>query len=166
MKVRLPLRERDAGGIACPSPEVTLRVRDRLGAFAPLRFRVDTQSDLSVIPLPLARKEGLHFSEADPVVVRGLVGTTQAYRGRLRLLIAGREHDWPCHFVLPPPGPGGTALEQPVLGRAGFLDEFAVAIDAGFLILTRLGPIRRRVRAFLHWVWDRLGMIHDRRQPL
>jgi len=53
-----------------------------------------------------------------------------------------------------------------VLGRTGFLDEYALAIDSGFLILTRLGPWRRWWRRCRRVIWETFGLIHPIDEPL
>jgi hypothetical protein len=99
MKVRIPLEERTVAGIDCPFPLVRLRVCDRFGATAAIPFRVDTAADLTAIPIDLARQQAIPFQEQVQASVVGLVGRTKKYRDRIRLVIAGREHDWPCDFV-------------------------------------------------------------------
>jgi hypothetical protein len=163
MKERLELRPRSVQGIECPFPVVKLRVRDKYGSLAEFDFRVDTQADFTSIPVQRARREGIPFSETQEHAVIGLVGETTAYRDRVRIIIAGREHDWPCEFVQSPAPreagqPPGELL--PALGRAGFLDEYAIAVDSGFLIITRIGPIRRCVRRCLHALWRWCGLVH------
>src|SRR5437763_15131695 len=104
MTARLSLRPRRVEGIDCPLPVVKLRVRDKYGTLAELDFRVDTQADFTSIPVPTARREGIPFSEALERRAVGLVGETATYRDRVRIVIAGRQHDWPCEFVqLPVP---------------------------------------------------------------
>jgi hypothetical protein len=169
MKLRLELRPRAVDEINCPLPIVKLRVRDKYGTLVALDFRVDTQADLTTIPLQTARREGLPFSEAHERTAIGLVGETSTYRDRVRVVLAGREHDWPCHFIRVPPSrePGQPARELlPALGRAGFLDDYAITVDSGYLIVTRIGPIRRWVRQWLHALWRRFGMVHPADRPL
>jgi hypothetical protein len=132
MKVRIPLRPRSVEGIVCPFPVVRLRVRDRYGELAELDFRVDTQTDFTTIPVATAQREFIPFSEARERMAVGLVGETTTYRDRVRIVIAGREHDWPCEFVKTPVGPGQQPRELlPALGRAGFLEEYAISVDSG-----------------------------------
>jgi hypothetical protein len=54
----------------------------------------------------------------------------------------------------------------PALGRAGFLDEYAITVDSGYLSVTRIGPIRRWLRQCLHALWTRCGMVHAETRPL
>jgi hypothetical protein len=169
MKIRLPLVKRKVAGFSCPEPAVRLWVRDQYGAFAALVFRVDTQADFTTIPIPIAQREGIPFSSNHPGTAYGLVGAVAKFRDRVRLRIAGQEFEWPCDFVTSPtPLPEGRSLPvlTPVLGRAGFLDDYAVTLDSGFLILTRLGPLRRWWRRCLHAVWRRFGLIHPVDEPL
>jgi hypothetical protein len=169
MKIRIPLVEHDVAGIRCPLPIVTLGVRDRYGGWVDLYFRVDTQADFTTIPMGTAQEEGIPFATRHPGTAYGLVGAVSKFRDRVRLRIAGREYEWPCDFVAAPsPVPEGRVLPEitAVLGRAGFLAEYAVAVDSGFLILTRLGPLRRWWRRCLHAVWHGFGLIHPFDEPL
>lgn len=91
-------------------------------------------------------------------------------RDRIQLVIAGREYEWPCDFVdVPAAAQGRTPdplLSLGVLGRAGFLDEFAFSLDSSYLILTRLGPFRRWSRRQLQRLWQACGMVHTASKPL
>jgi hypothetical protein len=134
-----------------------------------LDFRVDTQADLMVIPVHTARDERIPFSQQNPKTAIGLVGETITYRGQVHVVIAGQAHDWPCDFVEVPVRSEGSRLHPkllPVLGRAGFLDEYAIAVDSGYLIITRLGPVRRWLRRRLEALWGLLGMVHPTTKPL
>ncbi len=167
MIIRLRLVQRRVAGISCPVPVVRLRVRDRYDGWVALFFRVDTQADLTAIPIDTARAEGIAFATNHPGMAHGLVGAVEKFRDHVRLCIAGREHEWPCDFVTSSPAEDSRLPELlPVLGRAGFLDAYAVTLDSGFLILTRLGPVRRWWRQLLHAVWERLGLIHPIDEPL
>jgi hypothetical protein len=153
-------------GIDCPYQLVRLRVRDRYGVWATIPFRIDTGADTAVIPVAIAKQQGIAFQETVPSTAMGLVGTTKTYRDRITVQIAGREHDWPCEFIDVPPEVGNVKELPPVLGRAGFLDEYAVAIDAGYVILTRLGPIRRTLRRWREGLWATTGQILSPHNPL
>src|SRR5438552_13821700 len=99
MKIRLKLQDRAVDGLPCPFPVVTLHVRDKHGTLAELDFRVDTQADFTVIPLAIAQRNALSFSEENRRRVLGLAGEVETFRGRVQIVLAGREHDWPCEFV-------------------------------------------------------------------
>ncbi len=129
-------------------------------------FRVDTGADFTSIPVHLARQFGLDFSQRDERRGIGLVGATRLFRGHIRLTLAGRSHEWPCNFVDTPVEQATQAELTAVLGRAGFLDEYAVALDAGFLFITRLGRVRRLLRRCLQRIWSMTGQIHSLDQPL
>jgi hypothetical protein len=163
MNVRLPLRQRIVEGYNCNFPIVRLRVRDQYGAFAELDFRIDTQANFTCIPVTRAQVEHIPFSRDAERRVGGLVGETTTYRNQIRILIAGREHDWPCDIILAPvarDSAGSFHEPMAVLGRAGFLDAYAISIDSNFLIITRIGPLRRWLRKCLHNFWEWFGLVH------
>jgi hypothetical protein len=54
----------------------------------------------------------------------------------------------------------------PLLGRAGFRDEYAVAVDSGYLIRTPLGLVRRWWRRRLHALGEALRMVHPLDEPV
>lgn len=101
MKARIKLVPRTSDGEPCPLPVVVLNVRDRYGALAELRFRVDTQADVTAMPISMAEREHIPYTRAREGTARGVTGRVKKYRGRLRVVIAGREHDWPCDFTDP-----------------------------------------------------------------
>ncbi len=150
-------------------PVVRLLVRDRYGALAEVDFRVDTQADVTTVPISLAEREAIPFTKTAAGSARGIAGKVGKYRDRIHLVIAGREHDWPCDFT-------EKAIDHetlrplidlfPVLGRAGFLGEYAIAIDGDYLIITRIGPLRRWLRRLLHALWRLIGMVHPVDRPL
>ncbi|HEV3258863.1 MAG TPA: hypothetical protein VG013_18480 [Gemmataceae bacterium] len=148
---------------------VTLQVRDKYGALAAVRFRVDTAADLTSVPIKKALRERIPFGQGNPGVTRGLAGGVARFRDEIRIVIAGREHIWPCDFLEDPAaGEAEPAPREltPVLGRAGLLDEYAFCIDSGFLILTRLGWVRRFWRRCLHRSWGLFGLIQPADRPL
>ncbi len=158
MKFKLPLFERTVARIACPIPLVMLRVRSRYGDFANVKFVVDTAADFIAMPVWRAQQEGIDFprSEASRGVAGGLVGRAEKYLGSVHVAVAGEEFDWPCDFLDSPAPPATPRTagqirpgELPVLGRAGFLTAFAIAIDGDYL------TVRRR-HADRPW-WYRLG---------
>lgn len=169
MKVRLRLRGKTVGRFSCDTPVVRLRVRAKHGRLAELDFRVDTQADFTSIPVAEALERGIPFSQEHQRTVVGLVGETTTYLDAVRVMIAGREHIWPCYFVkLPAPREPSRRPREllPVLGRAGFLDDYAIAIDSGFLIITRIGPVRRWWRRLRKWIWTCCGLIHPEGRAL
>jgi hypothetical protein len=148
---------------------VRLQVRDRYGTYAELKFRVDTQADVATVSVRVAEQEAIPFAKARPGTARGIAGKVRKYRDRLHVRIAGREHDWPCDFTEPAIDAETRQLLPDlarVLGRAGFLGECAVAIDSDYLIITRIGPLRRWLRRRLHNLWKLFGMVHPLDRPL
>jgi hypothetical protein len=53
-----------------------------------------------------------------------------------------------------------------VLGRAGFLDDYAYCIDGRYFVLTRLGPLRRWWRTQVYRLWEVFGLAHLPNKPL
>ncbi len=151
-----------------PVPCVTLRVQDRYGTWTEILLRIDTGASVSAMPVSLARSHGIAFQQQTPGRVRGLVGATTRFRDRIHVRIGDRDHSWPCDFVDVPAEAqqGAAAAHYGVLGRAGFLDEYAVAIDSGLLIITRLGPVRRLLRRWLRRLWSVGGRIRPAEAPL
>jgi hypothetical protein len=148
---------------------VTLGVRDRYGTLANIPFRIDTAADFTTVPIALAERDGIPFRHSAPGQVQGLAGAVEKFRDRIRLVIAGREHEWPCDFVKAPSlaEPGRTLPElDSVLGRAGFLQEYAFCMDDRYLVLTRLGPLRRWWRRQVYSLWEKLGLIRGPDQAL
>jgi hypothetical protein len=93
MKIRLELVQRTSEGERCPTPVVLLKVRDRYEAFAEVPFRVDTQADVATMPISLADREGIPYTKGRPGTGRRIAGRVKKYRDRLRVFIAGQEHD-------------------------------------------------------------------------
>jgi len=169
MKIRLALEPRTSDGEYCPTPVVRLRVRDRFGSCAEIKFRVDTQADATAIPISLADREAIAFARTRPGTARGITGRIQKFRDRIHVVIAGKEHNWPCDFTesaVDPESKRPLPDLPPVLGRAGLLDKYAVTADSGYLIITRIGKIRRWLRRRLHELWTLCGMIQPEDRAL
>jgi hypothetical protein len=73
-----------------------------------------------------------------------------------------------AHSTTPPDGRATTRRPglPPVFGRAGFLSEYAVSLDSDYLIVTRIGPVRRWLPKRLHELWILAGMVHPADRPL
>ena len=169
MKWEIPLVKRSVGGIACDRPMVTLRVATPYG-FRTVRFWFDSGADVTMIPVPLARREGIEFPESPAArgTATGVAGRTSRYRGSLRVLIAGEGFAWPCDFLVPPPSvpQGSTLYEYGLLGRAGFLAAFAVCLDAKHFHLQRNFLDRPRWYRLFRRFWPLFPKRHDARDPL
>lgn len=177
IKRRIPLANRRLGQHECPRPEITLWVRSRYQEYTKIHFIVDTAADFTAIPIPLAQDEGLDFtrSEALRSSVGGLVGRVEKYLGSLHVRIAGEEFDWPCDFLmqtaLPSSQVSGTSPRSPrryyaVLGRAGFLAAFAIAIGGKYLTIKRWHPGRSWWRQFWSLAWLERTRYHAIDDPL
>jgi hypothetical protein len=120
MKRKVRLSRRPPHGTREDCPLAWLWVRDRLGTYAKVRFCLDTGSDVSALPISLARLEQIPFprDEAARGTAAGLVGSVDRYRGSLTVRIAGIDYTWPCEF-LDTTGPL-SADPYGVIGRAGF----------------------------------------------
>jgi hypothetical protein len=133
----LPVGPDDDVGI----PVLTLWVRTRYGDFADVPFVVDTGADCTSMPASFAQSKGIPFSRAaaNRGLVSGLVGSVERYRGSIQVRIGAELFDWPCDFLLaPPPAAARRRIRPPVvLGRAGFLSDFAVCLDDATLTIER-----------------------------
>lgn len=169
MKWKIPLVPRRVGGIVCPRPEVTIRVVSRYG-LSPIRFSFDTAADLTTIPIPLARREGVEFAESEAArgTATGLVGSATRYRGTIRVLVGGEGFEWPCDFLVPPPSApqGAGAGAYAVLGRAAFLTAFAACVDDEYLVLRRRFLERPAWYRLIRRLWPLLPKYHPPHSPL
>jgi hypothetical protein len=160
----MKLQPRTVEGDGCAFPVVRLHVRDRYGLVVLQFFRIDTQVNFTTFPIQMARSRGIPFSEGRQRTVGDLVGETITYVDRVRLVIAGREHNWPCQFIRAPPS-RDSRQSAPVLGRAGFLEEYDLSMDGKYVIVIRLGPFHRWTRSWVHRIWSTFGMVHPVERP-
>lgn len=169
MKWKIPLVPRRVGGILCPRPEVLIRVASRYG-WSPIRFSFDTGADLTTIPIPLARREGIVFPESESTrgIATGLVGSTSRYRSTIRVNIGGEGFEWPCDFLVPPSSASQWAGADAygVLGRAGFLSAFIACIDNECLVLRRRYLERPGWYRLIRRLWPLFQKPHPPRDPL
>lgn len=166
MKYRIPLVDYYVGDKNVPIPLITVRVIDRAGTSFPQLFRVDTGADLCAFPLELSRFHGVHVPQTRPAQVHSLIGVRSVFRHQIRLRIHRKEHSWPCNFISSAISSSNPFHNLPVLGRAGFLDEYAASLDNGYFIFSRLGRYRLSLRAILHWMWRSFGGIHPYNEPV
>jgi hypothetical protein len=151
-----------------PAPNVTLLTRDRYGAFVEVKFKVDTGADCSAMTAAMARGLGIPFTQANEGTAAGLVGRVKKYRGELHIRLGGVVYTLPCDFTETPEGMSdreARARFGAVLGRLGFLDHFEVALDSDYLVLTRVGRLRRCWR-LLRGIQGLLGTISGPEDPL
>src|SRR5438128_919751 len=127
MKFRIPLSRRENSGSEARLPLVTLRVRDKYGGLAEVSFLVDSAADVSTIPISTAARERTPHRQGRLRTASGIAGSVESYRDEICVIIAGREHRWPCNFAKERlPQPTGQRLSEPlsVLGRAGFSQDY------------------------------------------
>lgn len=166
MKQDIPLVPRTRYGEPCPVPQVTLDVHTEQFGFLPFDFIVDTASDFSTIPAAHADEYTIPFLRIERPVPVNTGGTeAYGHPGKIRIRLGGRESRWTCFFTEAPEQqlvenvqgpPGQRRLKRPprdyarweqkqlrrmrkptlVLGRAGFLAEYAIAIDSTHLTIT------------------------------
>ncbi len=169
MKWKIPLVPRRVGGLACPRPMVTIRVVSRYG-WSPIRFSFDTGADVTTIPIPLARREGIAFAESQSVrgTATGLLGAATRYRGAIRVVVGGEGFEWPCDFLAPPAStpPGMAAAAYAVLGRAPILTAFAACVDDEYLYLRRRYLERPAWYRLVRRLWPLLAKRHHPHTPL
>jgi hypothetical protein len=55
-----------------------------------LKFRVDTQADVTTVPISLAERERIPYARDREGTARGIAGRVKKYWDRLRVVIAGR----------------------------------------------------------------------------
>jgi hypothetical protein len=153
MKRKIRLSER-SGREDCPL--VLINVLTRLGTVAPIRFCIDTGADVSALSIDLARREAIIYppDERSRGVVTGLVGSVSRYRGTVRVQIAGLSYTWPCDFL----DTTGPASFEPyaVIGRAGFVDDFAFCLNKPYCTLRR-----RTFRALFLPPWTPTHQVED-----
>jgi hypothetical protein len=158
MKRKIRLSGRPPRYAPQDGPLARIEVRNRYGLFVSILFCIDSGADVSAIPTALAQSEGIPYphDEASRATAAGLVGSVVRYRGSLRVRIAGADYSWPCDF-LEAPWPSSTE-PYGVIGRAGFLDDFAFCIDKPYFTLRR----RKWWKLFLPpWTPE-----HDANDPL
>jgi hypothetical protein len=178
----VPLTPRfTSNGVPCHRPELDLKIRTARGAHASerkVRFIVDSGSDVTLIPVHVAKTYQIEFDESKHSTrpVRTLGGSLDGFDGFVHVQLLGRWYRWPCFFFLPftetygpsseHPGQSGSRQHQQppsslsewmqrtfrapgrpkdsvrkksarlLLGRAGFLASFCIAIRDGHLTIS------------------------------
>ena len=136
----------DAGDSALKIPldidNSIIRMQVRVNNSKPLKFIFDTGADLMVIPVYVARREGVAFGTDHPGSLASSVGGTAPcfYDGvEVRSALSGRSHTWPCAFA-------DSVTAPLVVGRAGFLDEFSAAVTPHHFVVSYPAPLGRFLR--------------------
>jgi hypothetical protein len=119
-------------GLRCDRAEVPVEVVTGYGDTAKLRFVHDTGTDLMVIPIYVAHHEGIRYRQDYPGTLSSSVGgSVRCFYDfvQVRSSLSGRTHRWVCAFA--------EGLQaRLILGRSGFLDDFAAAIKGHHLIVS------------------------------
>ena len=160
-KIRLSFRRPNDERQDCPL--VRIQVRSGHADLVIVSFCIDTGADFSALPLSLALKEKITVqrSEANRGIAAGLVGKVNRYRGMLPVRLFGENFTWPCDFL---DSAGPTSVKQyGVIGRAGFLDDFAFCLDRPYFTLRRRYSGWRWLTAALLPPWTTR---HEPDQPL
>jgi hypothetical protein len=121
-------------GIRQPVPKlwVTLCAPLKPGRvpFRTIEFTLDTGADMMVIPVSMAAALGIDFSRDIEGKATTIKGSVRCYYDvvTVKSTLSGKVHRWPCCFV-------ETTETRMLIGRAGFLADFAVSIRNGQLIV-------------------------------
>jgi len=129
------------------------------GATRKLRFFFDTGSDLMVIPVYVARYVGIAYRQDYPGTLASSVGgTTRCFYDfvQVRSSLTGQTHRWVCAFA-------DSVQARLIVGRSGFLDEFAAGVRGKYLVVSRAVSLSRWAR---HQVGRLRGGIGDEWEPI
>jgi hypothetical protein len=153
--VRKPLRaKRLSTGYIAVQGAIELEIRTREHRFEALEFIVDSGSNLTTIPVSVAKKYRLSLpARSIPLKIRTAAGSVarQVFAGQITARIPGlpgRDFTWPCHFVAGPVNESGH-----LLGLSGIVNDLRLIFEGtysedapyGWLILEELaarsGPV-------------------------
>jgi hypothetical protein len=129
-------------GLPCDIPEVSVAIVTGYGDTTKLRFLYDTGADHMVIPVYVARQKGIRYREDYPGILSSSVGgSARCYYDfvQVRSSLSGRTHRWVCAFA--------EGLQtRLIVGRAGFLDDFAAAVRGRHLVVSHAVSLGRFVK--------------------
>ncbi len=157
--VQLLLERQD--GLRCDSAELTLEVVTVAGDTAKLRFFFDTGADLMVIPVYVARHEGIAFRQDYPGTLASSVGgTTRCFYDfvQVRSSLTGKTHRWVCAFA-------ESVQARLIIGRSGFLDDFAAAVRGKYFVVSQAVSLSRFVKHHVGRLRTR-GVSGDEWEPI
>jgi hypothetical protein len=118
-------------GLPCDFPELAVEIVTSHGGTRKLRFVCDTGADHMVIPVYVARHMGIHYRQEYPGTLSSSVGgSVRCYYDfiQARSSLSGRTHRWVCAFA-------DSLQARLVIGRSGFLDDFAVTVAGHHLVV-------------------------------
>ncbi len=119
-------------GLRCDHAEVTIKIVTEDGDTTRLHFFFDSGADLMVIPTYVARHEGIRYREDYPGTIASSVGgSVPCYYDfvQVRSSLSGRTHRWVCAFT-------ESLQGRLVVGRAGFLNDFAAGVRGGRFVVS------------------------------
>jgi len=126
-------------GLRCDRALVPIMIDKGRGVTTTLTFFYDTGADLMMIPVYVARHVGIRFREDFTGTMSSSVGgNVRCYYDfvQVRSSLSGRTHRWVGAFA--------ESLQAPlVVGRAGFLDDFATAIKGRHLVVSHPVSVSR-----------------------
>jgi hypothetical protein len=140
-------------GLRCDSAELVVEIVTNYGGTKKFPFLYDTGADHMVIPVYVARYAGIRYREDYPGTLGSSVGgSSRCYYDfvQVRSSLSGRTHRWVCAFA-------ESVQSRLIIGRAGFLDDFATAIKGNHLVVShpvslsrflKHHAVRRRGRAY------------------
>jgi hypothetical protein len=120
--------------MGCPAtlpPELPVELVTSYGDTVCLRFFYDTGADLMVIPVYVANHVGIRYRvDYSGTVSSSVGGSARCYFDfvQVRSSLSGRTHRWVCAFA-------ESLQARLLLGRAGFLDDFAAGVQGRQLIV-------------------------------
>jgi hypothetical protein len=127
-----------------------------------MRFVFDVGSDLMIIPTYVAHREGIAYRRLHASVLTSSVGgRVSCYYDfvTIQSSLSGRQHQWPCAFA--------EGMQAPlVVGRAGFLDDFAPWIKDGHFFVGCRASLSRTVAHFFESILNRSDGNLDAWEPI
>ena len=122
MSIEFPLLQKITPFGLVSDPKIPVAVRT-LAGYRTYRFLIDTGADFSLAPRRLAQQVGLDWNECRETSVTGVEqGGIAARLGTLPMRVGSVELTIRCLFL-------DTRRALFILGRADFLDRFALALD-------------------------------------
>jgi hypothetical protein len=124
-----------------------------------LRFFCDTGADHMVIPIYVARSEGIRYREEYPgTLSSSMGGNVRCYYDfvQVRSSLSGRTHRWVCAFA-------DSVQARLIAGRSGLLDDFAVTVRGHRLVVSHSVSLGRFLK---HHATRRRVRSDDERQPI
>lgn len=119
-------------GLPCDFPELSVEIVTGYGTTSRLRFFYDTGADHMVIPIYVARLVGIRYREEFVGTLSSAVGgSVRCFYDfvQVRSSLSGRTHRWVCAFAQ-------SLQARLIVGRSGFLDDFAAAVQGHHLVVS------------------------------